>query len=95
MAHHLHPPRCHLQDAQRVVQHRLGVGDVVSDGEREAAHVGLEQQARLRVGVICITQHEKRGDLVSSTWGQKKTFQKDCTVLIIKLDSKEQGQSRG
>lgn len=45
-------PPC-LQDAQRVVQHALGVGQIVGDGQRQAPQVRLQQQCRLAVRVVC------------------------------------------
>lgn len=45
-------PRTHLQDAQRVVQHRFGVGDVVGDGQRRPPQVRLQQQVGLGVRVV-------------------------------------------
>lgn len=59
----------HLQNAQAVVQHALGVGDVVADWQRQAAQVRLQQQVGLGVGVVC---REGEGDREVSGEGDRE-----------------------
>ncbi len=75
----------HLQNAQAVVQHALGVGDVVADWQRQAAQVRLQQQVGLGVRVVCRQGGGQGGSsgllLGAEEWGDRQLGCKQCVKL--------------